>query len=322
LIFLCSQYNPRSQVPSYLEVVDIAGLVRGASEGLGLGNEFLSHINAVDGIFHIVRVFDNVEVTHVEGNVDALRDLDIISSELRLKDIDHLEKFLEPIRRVSRADPTKRIESDIYEKALEWLKQGNDIRNGDWSTKEYELINDLLLLTSKPIIYIVNLSIEDYLRQKNKWLAKVKNWITEHSPDSVMMPVSVSFEQHLDALPEQERTAYLEENKSRSMIPKIVTTGFKALNLINFFTVGEDEVRAWVLRDGMTAPKAAGCIHTDFEKKFIRAEVMKYEDLKTLGSEAEVKNSGKYTTQGKAYVVEDGDILLIKHGAGGGGKKK
>jgi len=137
-----------------------------------------------------------------------------------------------------------------------------------------------------------------------------------------MMPVSVSFEQHLDALPEQERTAYLEENKSRSMIPKIVTTGFKSLNLINFFTVGEDEVRAWVLRDGMTAPKAAGCIHTDFEKKFIRAEVMKYEDLKTLGSEAEVKNSGKYTTQGKAYVVEDGDILLIKHGAGGGGKKK
>jgi len=312
----------KKQVPPSLEIVDIAGLVRGASEGAGLGNEFLSHIQAVDGIYHVVRVFDNEEITHVEGNIDAIRDMEIIHSELRLKDIDMLQKHMEPLRRFSKSDPTRKIEFDIYEKTLEYMKSGKDVRDGNWSTKEYELINELLLLCSKPIIYIVNMAQEDFERQKNRWLPRMKNWIQEHAPGAQMIPMSVAFEQFASTLSDQDRDNYLNEKKTKIMIPKIITTGFNSLHLINFFTVGTDEVKAWVLREGMTAPKAAGCIHTDFEKKFVRAEVMKYEELKELGSEQEVKARGKYYTEGKNYIVQDGDILLIKHAAGGGGKKK
>jgi len=303
-------------------VVDIAGLVRGASEGAGLGNEFLSNINAVDGIIHVLRVFENEEITHVEGDVDALRDLDIISTELRLKDIDMLEKSIEPLRRTSRGDPTKRSEMEVMEKAIEHLRQGKDIRNGEWNQREFDIINDQLCLTSKPIIYVINMSTDDFMRQKNRWLARIKNWITENSPGCPMIPMSVECEQVIETLPELERETYFTENKTRSMIPKIITTGFKALNLINFFTVGEDEVKAWVLREGMTAPRAAGCIHGDFETHFIRAEVMKYEDIKEIGSELDVRSAGKYYTEGKNYIVQDGDIMLIRHAAGGGGKKK
>jgi obg-like ATPase 1 len=320
--YLCQLYEPQRQVPPSLEIVDIAGLVRGASEGAGLGNEFLSHIQAVDGIYHVVRVFDNEEITHVEGNIDAIRDMEIIHNELRLKDIDVLEKQMEPMRRNAKADPTKRIDLDVYEKTLEYMKSGKDVRDGVWSTKEYELINELFLLCSKPIIYIVNMAQEDFERQKNRWLPRMKNWIQEHAPGAQMIPMSVAFEQYVSTLSDQDRDNYLTEKKTRVMIPKIITTGFNSLHLINFFTVGTDEVKAWVLREGMTAPKAAGCIHTDFEKKFVRAEVMKYEELKEIGSEQEVKARGKYYTEGKNYIVQDGDILLIKHAAGGGGKKK
>jgi len=320
--YLCELYNPDSQVPASLEIVDIAGLVRGASENCGLGNEFLSHIAAVDGLYHVVRVFENTEITHAEGDVDALRDLDIISSELRFKDIESVNRAMDPLRRISKADPKKRADLDVYEAALEWLNTGHDIRDGDWTQKQYELINNLYLLTSKPIIYIVNMSMDDFLRQKNKWLPRIKSWIQEHTPGATMLPISVGFEQYLEQLSEPERTTYLEENKTRSMIPKVITSGFNALHLITFFTVGEDEVRSWVLREGFSAAKAAGCIHSDFETHFIRAEVMKYADIKELGSEMEVKNAGRYTTEGRNYIVENGDILYIKHAAGGGGKKK
>jgi len=305
-----------------LECVDIAGLVRGASENCGLGNEFLSHISAVDGIFHCVRVFENSEITHAEGDLDALRDLDIISSELRFKDMESVNRAMDPLRRVSKADPKKRIELESYEAALEWLTSGHDIRDGDWTPKQFELINNLYLLTSKPIIYIVNMSMDDFIRQKNKWLPRIKSWIQEHTPGAMMLPVSIAMEQYLEQLPETDRNAFLEENKTRSMISKVITSGFNALHLITFFTVGEDEVRSWVLREGFSVAKAAGCIHSDFETHFIRAEVMKYDDIKELGSEMEVKNAGKYSTEGRNYVVENGDILYIKHAAGGGGKKK
>lgn len=318
--FLVQMYTPRSEVPGYLEIVDIAGLVRGASEGNGLGNEFLSHINGVDGIYHVIRIFDNEEVSHVEGSVDAIRDMEIIHHELRQKDIEIVKNALIPVRRISKADPDKRQELEILEKALDYLVTGHDIKNGTWSYKEFSILNDLLLLTSKPLIYIVNLSSEDYLRQKNRWLPKIKQWVDEHNPGCPMIPVSVSFEQVYEALPDTDKPNYLTENSTRTMVPKIIATGSSSLRLICFFTVGEDEVRAWVIREGSTAPKAAGCIHTDFESKFIRAEVMKFDDLKELGTEQNVKSEGRYYTKGKEYIVEDGDILLIRHG--GGGKKK
>jgi len=164
--FLVQMYTPRSEVPGYLEIHDIAGLVSGASEGLGLGNEFLSHINGVDGIYHMIRIFDNQEVSHVEGSVDPLRDMEIIHTELRLKDMETIDKALVPVRRISKADPDKRQDLEALEKAHEWLSTGHDIRSGVWNYREFYCLNDLLLLTSKPVIYIVNMSMDDYLRQK------------------------------------------------------------------------------------------------------------------------------------------------------------
>eukprot|EP01124_Arcella_intermedia_P006676 TRINITY_DN1399_c1_g1_i3.p1 TRINITY_DN1399_c1_g1~~TRINITY_DN1399_c1_g1_i3.p1 ORF type:complete len:391 (+),score=89.90 TRINITY_DN1399_c1_g1_i3:44-1216(+) len=321
--FLCNIYQPASKVPSYLEVVDIAGLVKGANEGEGLGNAFLSHISAVDGIFHVIRVFEGEDIIHVEGSVDALRDLEIISNELRLKDLQHAKNIFEPMSRQARSDPQKRLELARYEKIVEHLEKGHDIREGDWTAQEVEILNDMLLLTAKPIIYIINMSEQDFVRQKNKWLPKVVQWIKEHSPGAPIIPVCVTFEQKLEALPsKEERDKLCAEMKTKSQIDKIIQTGFQSLSLINFFTCGADEVRAWPIQVGTKAPQAAGTIHTDFEKKFIKAEVMKFDELKELGSEAAVKAAGKYRTEGKGYVVEDADILLIKHNAGGAAKKK
>lgn len=321
--WLCELYQPASKVPSYLEVVDIAGLVRGAHEGEGLGNAFLSNISAVDGIYHVVRVFDGDEVIHVEGAVDAVRDLDIISDELRLKDLQMAKNVYEPIYRMSRSDPQKRLDNARYEKIIEWLESGKDIREGDWSVQEIDILNEMLLITAKPIIYILNMSEQDFIRQKNKWLPKVVAWIKDHSPGAPIIPICVPFEERLEALPTAEaKTNLCNELKTKSQIDKIIQTGFQSLNLINFFTCGTDEVRAWPIQLGTKAPQAAGSIHSDFEKKFIRAEVMKYADLKELGTEVAVRTAGKYRTEGKTYVVEDSDILLIKHNAGGAGKKK
>jgi len=321
--WLCQLYEPASKVPSYLEVVDIAGLVRGAHDGEGLGNSFLSNISATDGIYHVVRVFEGDEVIHVEGAVDAVRDLEIISDELRLKDLQMAKNIYEPIYRTSRSDPAKRLDNARYEKIIEWLESGKDIREGEWSLQEVDILNELLLLTAKPIIYIINMSEQDFIRQKNKWLPKVVAWIKDHSPGAPIIPICVPFEERLEALPTiEEKTNLCNELKTKSQIDKIIQTGFQSLNLINFFTCGTDEVRAWPIQVGTKAPQAAGSIHSDFEKKFIRAEVMKYADLKELGTEMAVRTAGKYRTEGKTYVVEDADILLIKHNAGGAGKKK
>jgi len=322
--WLCDLYQPASKVPSYLEVVDIAGLVKGASEGAGLGNKFLSHISAVDGIYHVIRVFEDEDITHVEGNVDAIRDLEIISTELRLKDLETVKKKADPIARVAKADPTKRTELAVLEKILKFLEEGKDVREGEWNAKDVEILQELLLITAKPIIYLVNLSEPDYLNQKNKWLGKVAAWVKEHSPGAPLVPICVTLEQQVISLtPEQKAHTLAAKGKNiKSQLEKIITVGYNALSLINFFTCGSDEVRAWPLQRGTKAPQAAGTIHSDFEAKFIRAEVMTYHDLRELGSESAVKAAGKYRTEGKAYEAQDGDIMLFKHGAGGAGKKK
>jgi len=320
--WLCDHFKPKEEIPNYLEVVDIAGLVKGASSGAGLGNKFLSHISAVDGIFHLIRIFEDEDVTHVEGTVDPVRDLDIISSELRLKDIETIETKYTPMARLAKSDPTKRGETAVYEKLLEWLKSGKDIKDGDWTPKEVEILMELLLITAKPAVYLINMSEEDYIKQKNKWLAKIATWVKTNSPSSPVIPLCVSLEQKLYSMSEAERKTYLEEKKTKSQLDKVISTGFQQLQLVNFYTCGEKEVRAWPLQKGMKAPQAAGTIHSDFEEYFIKAEVYNYNDLKELGSEASVKASGKYRTHGKEYEIQDGDIILIKHNAGGGKKKK
>lgn len=323
--WLCEQYKPKSRVPANLTVYDIAGLTRGASTGAGLGNAFLSHIRAVDAIFQVVRCFDDAEIIHVEGDVDPVRDLNIISEELRLKDIEFVEKALENLakqtRRGGQSLEMKRLKEEeaTVSKVLEMLKAGKDVRKGDWSPKEVEAINPLFLLTAKPVVYLVNLSEKDYLRQKNKHLPKIAEWVKEHATGDPIIPLSICFEERLTRF-ETEAEAEEECKKlgTKSALPKIIVTMRNALNLGSFFTCGSDEVRQWTIRKGTKAPQAAGVIHTDFEKTFIQAIVFNYNVLKELGDEAAVKAAGKVMTKGKEYVVEDGDILLIKAGAAKG----
>ncbi|KAI0002780.1 putative GTP-binding protein [Xylariaceae sp. FL0662B] len=333
--WLCKKYNPKSRVPAHLTVYDIAGLTRGASTGAGLGNAFLSHIRAVDAIFQVVRCFDDAEIIHVEGDVNPVRDLDIIAEELRLKDIEFVEKAVENSKKKTRLGgqslELKKAKEDeaTIEKTLAWLKDGKDIRKGNWTPKEtdpqltvcpqVEVINTLFLLTAKPVVYLVNLSEKDFIRKKNKHLPKIAEWMKENAAGDPILPISVAFEERLTQFESEEAAA--EECKTlgiESSLPKVITTMRKALHLGSFFTTGPDEVRQWTIRLGTKAPQAAGVIHTDFEKTFIQAVVYNFTTLKELGDESEVKAKGKLMAKGKDYVVEDGDIILIKAGAAKG----
>lgn len=320
--WLCQHYKPASRVPANLTVYDIAGLTRGASTGAGLGNSFLSHIRAVDAIFQVVRCFDDAEIIHVEGDVDPIRDLDIIGEELRVKDIEFVSKSLEALKKqTSRGGQSLEMkklkeEQATVEKIVDRLKDGKDVRKGEWSSKEIDVINPLFLLTAKPVVYLVNLSEKDYIRQKNKHLPKIAQWVNEHSAGDPIIPLSICFEERLTRF--ESDGAADEECKTlgtKSALPKVITTMRQSLNLGSFFTTGADEVRQWTIRKGTKAPQAAGVIHTDFEKTFIQAIVLKFDVLKEVGDEASAKAAGKVLTKGKDYVVDDGDILLIKAGA-------
>lgn len=325
--WLCDHHKPASKVPAYLNVMDIAGLVKGASEGQGLGNAFLSHIRACDALFHMLRTFDGEDITHVEGDVDPVRDLEIIHDELRLKDIEYVDKQLESLTRNVRSGDKKIKEAlDVMTKIHHVLvEEKKPVRFASWDSKELEELNKHLLITSKPMIYLCNLSEKDLIRKKNKWLPKIKAYIDEHDPGSAMIPFSGSLEADMIDMSDDEREAFMKEKGITSAMEKIIVTGYKSLGLIYFFTCGEDEVKAWTIQKGDKAPQAAGKIHTDFEKGFIMAEVMKYDDFKEGGSEVAVKAAGKYKQKGREYVVEDGDIIFFKANAGaglGGAKKK
>ncbi|ETS60332.1 hypothetical protein PaG_05530 [Moesziomyces aphidis] len=323
--WLAQQYKPKSEVPAFLTCIDIAGLTAGASTGAGLGNAFLSNVRSVDGIFQVVRAFDDAEVIHVEGDVNPIRDMEIISTELRLKDIDWIEKALDNSKKnarsagnVSLEDKKRKEEVAIIEKILKHVQEDNkDIRKGDWTNNEVEVINNLQLLTAKPVIYLVNLSERDYVRKKNKWLAKIKAWIDDNNPGDLLIPFSVALEERLLALgsPEAEAAelATLGDNITGAL-GKITKAGYDGLDLVRYFTAGPDEVRAWTFRKGLKAPEAAGIIHTDFQKKFVCGEVFSIDDIKEHGNEAGVKAAGKYKQIGREYKVQDGDICYWKHG--------
>ena len=314
-----------SKIPAYLTVIDIAGLVKGASSGAGLGNAFLSHIRAVDAIFHVIRVFDQENVVHVEGDVDPIRDMEIIHEELRLKDEETVKKVMEPLEKIAArgADKSKKEELEILKRIHDCIvMEKKDIRMGEWNAKDVEYLNTMQLLTAKPVIYLVNVTEEDYIRKKNKWLLKIKEWVDQHSLGDPIIPFSISFEEKYASKSLMEREAFINAMAIGSALPKIIITGYKYLQLLYFFTAGADEVRAWTIRKNSKAPQAAGTIHTDFERGFIMAEVMKYDDLKELGSENAVKASGKYYQKGKDYIVEDADIIFFKFNVTASGKKK
>ncbi|XP_054087225.1 obg-like ATPase 1 [Zeugodacus cucurbitae] len=319
--FLCDYHKPASKVPAYLNVVDIAGLVKGASEGQGLGNAFLSHISACDAIFHLCRAFEDPDVTHVEGEVDPVRDLDIISEELRLKDEEKLLQNLDKLEKVVARGGDKKLKPE-YDSMVKikgvLVDEKKQLRFADWNAHDIETLNKYLFLTTKPVIYLVNLSEKDFIRKKNKWLPKIKEWVDKHDPGAIIIPFSGAFEHTLAEKDDLERKEYEEEVKCKSQLDKIIVTGYKALQLEYFFTAGADEVKAWTIQKGTKAPQAAGRIHTDFEKGFIMAEVMHFHDFKEEGSEAAAKSAGKYRQQGRNYGVEDGDIIFFKFNAGAG----
>ncbi|KAG2220427.1 hypothetical protein INT45_000652 [Circinella minor] len=319
--WLVEHYKPAKEIPAFLTVIDIAGLVKGAASGAGLGNAFLSHIKAVDAIFHVVRAFDDPDVTHVEGDLDPVRDLEIIHEELRLKDEEFMGRIVADlsasVKRVGHGgnaqDKQRKEECAIAEKVFGWIKEGKEVRHGVWTNKEIEVINTFHLITAKPVIYLANCSEKDYLRKKNKYLPKIKAWIDSHSAGDLMIPYSGAYEQRLSLIEDkEEKENTIKELGGQSMLPKIIVSGYSALQLIYYFTGGPDEVRAWTIRRLTKAPQAAGVIHSDFERGFIMAEVMKYEDLKEFGNETQVKAHGKYMQKGKDYVVEDGDIIFFK----------
>ncbi|KAI0142760.1 putative GTP-binding protein [Xylariaceae sp. FL1272] len=325
--WLCEKYNPKSRVPAHLTIYDIAGLTRGSSTGAGMGNAFLSHIQAVDAIFHVVRCFEDAEITHVEGDVNPVRDMDLVGEELRLKDIEFTEKALENQKKKTRPggkslEMKKLVEDEAtIEKVLKWLQDGNDVRKGNWTVKEVQAINSLFLLSAKPVVYLVNMEEDSYIRNRGnkERMAKIMEWREKNAKSDPFLKISISFEERLNSFKDAAKAS--EECKrlgTESALPKLVIAMRKALQLGSFFTTGTDEVRQWTIRNGTKAPQAAGVIHTDFEKTFIQAVVYNFAMLKELGDESEVKAKGKVMTKGKDYVVEDGDILLIKAGAAKG----
>mmetsp|Transcript_11894 Transcript_11894/g.27549 ORF Transcript_11894/g.27549 Transcript_11894/m.27549 type:complete len:429 (+) Transcript_11894:72-1358(+) len=348
--YLAQVYKPPSVVPAVLKIVDIAGLIKGASEGAGLGNAFLSHIAAVDGIFHLVRAFDNDEVIHVDDSVDPIRDLETIEMELCLKDRESLSKVLdrekEKVRKekgLSRAadPPLPELFQSAFEKCRALLEKNTPVQTcTDFKDAEVEYIKEWQLITTKPQVYIVNMSQKNFLRKGSKWLPKINQWVQNHGGGQIL-PVSCEFEENLSAYGDDKegKEAFLkqctEEAKSmglkgpqaeaKSMIPRIIRSGRAALCLQSFYTCGPKEVRAWTIQKGTLAPQAAGVIHTDFERGFIKAEVCNFEDFKALhdgqASMAKVKEAGKYRQEGKTYKMQDGDICVFMHNVTASKKK-
>lgn len=325
--WLVEKFKPKSIVHPYLEVVDIAGLVKGASGGAGLGNNFLSHIKAVDGIIHVMRAFDDADVIHVEDRVDPVADIDIITEELRIKDLEFLDNKLAQVKKDAPRAQTPLLKKEMnaeiesLEKIIACLNDGKEIRNNmdNWTTMDVENLNTYRLLTAKPVVYLVNLSEKDYKRKKNKWLLKIHEWVQAHG-GGTLIPFSGALEQTLLDMPEDEVAKYLKEQETVSVLPKIIKTAFASVHLQYFFTAGPDEVRGWCIRKGATAPQAAGTIHGDFERGFICAEVMAFDVLKELGDEMAVKGAGKYRQEGKQYLVDDGDVIFFKFNVTAKGK--
>lgn len=323
--FLNNLYKPKSSVPANLNILDIAGLVRGASQGQGMGNAFLSHIQSVDGIYHVIRAFDDEEIQHYDGEVDPVRDLETIKIELVEKDKQTCEKRLEEATAKAKRnglDKQAALEKEILEKVKVLLDEGKNVRDKtDWVYKEIDFLNSILFFTAKPGVYLVNLSQEDYFRKKNKYLAKILKWINENGGGK-LIPYSAAFELKLFEATPEEREKLLKDNNTESALPKIILNGYQSLDLIHFFTAGTDEVKCWTIRKTTKAPQAAGVIHTDFERGFISADVTKYDDLEKLGSEQEVKKEGKVRCEGKNYEVVDGDIIFFKFNVSDPKKKK
>lgn len=306
-------YKPASLVRTAYEFTDIAGLVKGASLGEGLGNKFLSHIREVDAIVEVVRCYDNSNIIHVENTIDPIRDIEIIEVELILSDLEIIDNRLNKIGKKATMTKDKETlkEVALLNKLKEALEKNISVRNLDLDEDEIKLLKSFNLLTAKPIIYMANVSEDDLITGTNEYVEKVMEYANKNL--SKVIVVCAKIEEELSSLNEDEKNEFLHElGVEESGLDKLIGATYTLLGLKTFFTAGSDEVRAWTFKDGMKAPGCAGIIHTDFEKGFIKAEVMSYDDLITYGSEKAVKEAGKMRLEGKDYLMQDGDICYFR----------
>lgn len=310
---LTKMYNSKKTIPAVIEFVDIAGLVKGASKGEGLGNKFLAHIREVDAIIHVVRCFENSNIVHVEGSVDPLRDVEIINMELIFADLETLEKKLDRARKLLKGDKKYQAEIDVLEKLKAGLESGLTARAVELTDDEKEEIKGIELLTIKPVIYAANLSEDDVADngENNEYVKKLE--AMAKAENSVVIPVSAQIESEISELSDDEKQEFLAElGLKESGLDRLIKASYSLLGLISYLTAGEPETRAWTITKGTKAPGAAGKIHSDFERGFIRAEVIHYDDLIACGSMAAAKEKGLVRSEGKEYVVQDGDIILFR----------
>ena len=309
---LAQMYNPEKVTHAVIEFVDIAGLVKGASKGEGLGNKFLSHIREVDSIVQVVRCFENPNVVHVDGSIDPVRDIETINLELILADIEMVDKRLEKAKKNLKADKKYQIEIDALERIKAVLESEKPARTVELKDEEKEMLTDMFLLTSKPILYIANVSEEQLADMQNdENVKKVKEYAKKEGAE--VIPLCVKIEEELTILDKEDKKEMLKElGLDESGLDKVIKASYDLLGLMSFLTAGEPEVRAWTINKGTKAPVAAGKIHSDIQRGFIKAEIVSYDDLIREGSMNAAREKGLVRSEGKEYIMQDGDIVLFK----------
>ncbi len=313
LDWLNGLYNAEKYTPAIIEFVDIAGLVKGASKGEGLGNKFLGHIREVDAIVHVVRCFENSNIVHVDGSVDPVRDLDTINTELVLADLEVVEKRLERVRKMARTDKSLATELDLLEKLFVLLGEGKTARMLETSEDESKVLDSFQLLTSKPVIYVANISEDEIDGSYADNEAYKALYDFARSESAEVVAICAGIEADIAQMDDEEKQMFLEDmGIAESGLDKLIKASYALLGLISFLTAGPKEVRAWTIRKGTKAPQAAGKIHSDFERGFIRAEIVAYSDLVSCGNVNAAKEKGLYRSEGKDYVMKDGDVVLFR----------
>ncbi len=310
---LAKMYNTQKVTPASIEFVDIAGLVAGASKGEGLGNKFLSHIREVDAIVHVVRCFDNDKIIHVSGSIDPARDIETIETELALADLEQVTKIIEKNAKLSKqtGDKTLLVSVNMLSRIKETLEVGGQARTLEYSEEEQKLLKNFSLLTAKPVIYVANISEDQISKPDNDYVKAVKQ-IAEKEKAKVVV-LCAKIEEELVGLDKDEREMFKEElGIKTSGLEQLVVASYDLLGLMSYLTAGEKEVRAWTITKGTKAPQAAGKIHSDFEKGFIKAEIVSYDDLTNAGSFLKARENGKVRIEGKDYVIQDGDVVLFR----------
>lgn len=308
---IAALFDPKKITPTTIEFVDIAGLVKGASQGEGLGNQFLGNIRNVDAVAHIVRCFHDPDVVHVHGTIDPLRDIEVVETELMLADLDSVSKSIQKVEKKAKVgDKEAQAAHPLYLKIQKALEEGRAVRLLDLTPEEKELVKGLFLLTAKPVLYVANVG-EKEIANPPEAVHRLREFATHQGAEVVV--ISGKIESEIAELSTEEKIGFLKElGLKESGLSQLARAGYKLLGLITYFTAGQDEVRAWTIPANTRAPQAAGVIHSDFEKGFIRAECYHYNDLMALGSEAKIKEAGKMRLEGKDYVVRDGDVLFFR----------